>query len=258
VNIFFYAIQYLSYRFRSGNAHDIHSPFVFDLFNNVINDHTPYYGFDLIESVRDGLLISNEKINLVDFGTGRNNRRSSIRTIAKTSVKPKKYAQLLFRLINRFAAEHILEIGTSLGITTLYLSLPDKKNQVITLEGSLMTAEIAIKIFNRLKRSNIELLCGEFDETLPLAIQKLKRLDFIYFDGNHRKESTLSYFNKCKQFKTEESIFVFDDIHWSRSMHSAWEEIKNDKDVTISIDLFQLGIVFFRKGLPKQHFILKF
>ena len=254
----FYAGQYLSYRLKAGNAHDIHSPFVYDLYNNVINDHTPYYVYDLIESVRASQLISDEKINVIDYGTGKNNRKKRISTIAQSSVKPAKYAQLLFRLINHFSTEHILEMGTSLGITTLYLSLANIKNHVITLEGSPETAEVAIKNFKRLKRDNIELICGEFDETLPLALEKLKRIDLIYFDGNHRKENTLSYFNKCLQYKTDNSVFVFDDIHWSREMHAAWEEIKKNESVTISIDLFQLGIIFFRKGLPKQHFTLKF
>ncbi len=254
----FAATKYLHYLFSAATKHDVHSPFVFDLLNNVILDRTPFYGFDLIESVRSKNLLNNNKVRVIDFGTGKFQREQCISEIAGSSVKPKKYAQLLFRLVNYFAPENILEIGTSLGISTLYLSLPDKKNRIITLEGSPEIAAIAERNFKSLRRENITLICGEFDETLPKAIQSLPRLDFVYFDGNHRKESTLSYFRQCLGPISENSIFVFDDIYWSREMSEAWHEIKNNELVTISIDLYQFGIVFFKKGILKQHFMLRF
>ena len=109
-----------------------------------------------------------------------------------------------------------------------------------------------------MKRSNIEIIVGEFDESLPKALSKFKQLDLVFFDGNHQKIPTLSYFKKCLNLATENSIFIFDDIHWSREMESAWEEIKENASVTLSIDLFQLGLVFFRKGIVKQHFTLQY
>ena len=250
--------RYLKYHLRAKNAHDIHSPFVFDLLNNVILDKTPYYGFDFIDSIRSFHLLSKRKLNIIDFGTGKNQRKKLVSTIARTSVKPKKYAELLFRLVNKFSSENILEFGTSLGITTLYLSLPNKNNCIIILEGSPEIAEVARENFEKMKRSNIEIIVGEFDESLPKALSKFKQLDLVFFDGNHRKKPTLSYFNKCLNMATENSIFIFDDIHWSREMEAAWEEIKENTSVTLSIDLFQLGLVFFRKGVVKQHFTLRY
>ena len=254
----FAAGNFLKYQLRAKDSNDIHSPFVFDLLNSIILDKTPFYGFDLIESLRAQYLLSDTKINVTDFGTGNNQRKVLIRDIAMKAVKPKKYGQLLFRLVNKFSTENILEFGTSLGITSLYLSMPDKNNRVITLEGSYEIAAIAKEGFDKLKRKNIEIIVGEFDESLPKVFDKFKRLDLVFFDGNHRREPTLTYFEKCLKLITENSIFIFDDIHWSREMEMAWNEIKENPSVTVSIDLFQLGIIFFRKGMVKQHFTLQY
>lgn len=254
----FAAGKYIKYRLRAADAHDIHSPFVFDLFNNVIKDETPFYGFELIESLRSRHLLDIRTINITDYGTGNNKRQERICNIARKSVKSKKFAQLLFRLVNKFNPENILELGTSLGITTLYLSLPKKDSKIITLEGCPEVAALAINNFNKLKRTNIELICGDFKLTLPKALKNFSQLDMVFFDGNHRRDATLSYFYQCLNLATESSVFIFDDIHWSREMEQAWEEIKKHNSVSLTIDLYQLGIVFFQKGLAKQHFTLKY
>jgi predicted O-methyltransferase YrrM len=145
-----------------------------------------------------------------------------------------------------------------LGITTLYLSLPYSKNSVYTLEGSEEIAKIASANFKRLKRDNIHLLQGEFNETLPSALQTMGIVDFVYIDGNHKELPTLSYFEMCLKHAKQNSVFVFDDIHWSKEMESAWNKIKSHKSVTLSIDLYQFGIIFFRSGMTKEDFILKF
>ena len=257
MNRIFPAFKYLNYLINAKNAHHIHSPFVFELYKNVFHDKTPFYGFELIESLRARHLLNKQKIFIEDYGTGRKNRHQSICDIVKKSVKPKKYSQLLFRLANSFSSENILELGTSLGITSLYLSYPNKKSRVITLEGSPEIASLAQQNFNLLKRDNIELICGEFSQTLPQSLQKFTHLDMVYFDGNHRKNATLSYFQQCLNHINERSIFIFDDIHWNLEMENAWHEIKENKAVTLSIDLFQFGIVFFRNGIIKQHFTLR-
>jgi predicted O-methyltransferase YrrM len=173
-------------------------------------------------------------------------------------VKPEKYGQLLFRLVNHFKPKNILEIGTSLGITTLYLATPDTLSKVITLEGSEQTANVAALNFKMAEVKNIEIIRGEFSETLPAAIARLNTLDFVYFDGNHRREATLKYFKACLQRHNEESVFVFDDIYHSKEMFEAWKEIKEHSEVTLSLDLFSLGIIFFRRERIKQHFTLRF
>ena len=253
--------RYLRHKLLGLSPHGIHSPFVFDLFNKVILDETPFYFYEDIESLRAKLSLNDSIISVTDFGTGGQNhssRKLKVSFIAKNFLQSKKNAQLISRLLNHFRPTQILELGTSLGITTAYLALPHKMGDVITLEGCPETAKIAQQNFNSLGIKNIELICGEFEQSLPFALSKTNTLEFVYFDGNHQKESTLRYFKACLPQHTETSVFVFDDIHWSREMSEAWREIQNHEEVSLSLDLFHLGLIFFRKGLPKQHFILKF
>jgi predicted O-methyltransferase YrrM len=260
VDKLFSVSNFLKYRISGGTAHDVHSPFVFDMLNNVINDQTPFYCFGPIESLRAKLLLDERTIEVSDFGAGSTGEKvaKKVSTIAKKSLQNKKYAQLIFRLVNFSNAKHILELGTSLGTTSLYIANAAKKSHFISMEGCPEIAKIAKENFDRLKCKNIELVIGNFDERLPETLEKLDQVDLVYFDGNHRKKATLDYFNMCLTKKTNDSIFIFDDIYWSREMKTAWDEIIKNENVTISIDLFKLGIVFFRSGIPKQHFQLKF
>jgi predicted O-methyltransferase YrrM len=258
VNLLYTAGSFVKYRFKAENAHGIHSPFVYEFFNDVLNDPVPFYGFEMIESLRARLLLDKRKISVTDYGTGKRNRTERICDIAQRSLMQKKYAEMLFRIVNKYKPASILELGTSFGLTTLYISLPDKQNNIITLEGCPETSKIARENFKRLKRNNIELLEGEFSETLPKVLAKHSRTDLVIFDGNHQRKSTLDYFHQCLKVANENSIFVFDDIHWGKEMESAWQEIKENNAVTLTVDLFRLGIVFFKKEIVKQDFVLKY
>ena len=79
----------------------------------------------------------------------------------------------------------------------------------------------------------------------------------IVFDGNHRKEPTIDFFNRLVDIATSETVFIFDDIHWSKEMEEAWESIKADKRVRVTIDLFIFGVVLFRNEMSRQHFVLR-
>ena len=262
-------LKYIRYYLTAQTKHDIHSPFVFDLLTNIIEDKTPFYVYKNIEAVRSKMLLSTETIDVLDFGVGSESvdkkRKKKIKTIAKYSAKSEKYCFLLFRLVNHFQPQTILELGTSLGISTLYLASPNSKSKIITLEGCSQTAEVAKHNFEQLKLKNIEQVVGNFDETLKVVLEKYCKLqtancklDLVFFDGNHRKAPTIRYFEQCLNFSNENSVFIFDDIHWSQEMEEAWSAIKNHPQVTITIDLFFLGLVFFRGGISKQHFTLRF
>ncbi|MCX6275235.1 MAG: class I SAM-dependent methyltransferase [Bacteroidetes bacterium] len=261
MNQVFRSIEFLRHRLTAGDEHDIHSPFIYDLYTNIITENNAYYVFDKIESVRSKMLLSEEKILVQDFGTGgveQKQRVLKLSFIARHFVKPEKEARLLFRLVNFFRPLNILELGTSLGITTLYLATPNSKSKVVTIEGCPNTAAVAGKNFELAGITNIIQEVGEFSKSLPIALSHFKKIDFAYFDGNHRKDATLQYFNSCLQYHHADSIFVFDDIYWSKEMADAWNEIRNHPAVTVSIDLYSMGIVLFRDTLPKQHFKLRF
>ncbi len=257
----FFILRYLRYSWLAKTKYHIHSPFVYDLLTNIIEDPTPFYIYDKIESVRSQMLLSQEEINVTDFGTGGKkdqSRKLNLKYIASHYVKPAKYAQFLFRLINRFKPSSLVELGTSLGITAMYQASPNSNSTLITLEGCAETAAIAKRNFEKARVKNIQVFIGEFDKTLPQAIFKLQKLDYVFFDGNHREKATLKYFNQCLQAAHENSFFIIDDIHWSSGMQHAWKEIKKNSQVTVTIDLFYLGIVFFNKDQAKQDFVIRF
>ena len=256
-----FLLKYIKYRFQSDNEHGIHSPFIFELYNDVIVDQTPFYVYQDIESIRAKLLLTDLTINIEDHGAGSKVNASpqrKVKDIAKHTLKSPKYGQLLFRIVNRFKPAHILELGTSLGISTLYLATSNKKAKVTTVEGCPNTAKVAQVNFEKMRMKNIELVNATFESYLPQYLNQTPSLDMVFFDGNHQKAATLDYFDQCVVQVHAKSIFIFDDIHWSVEMEEAWEVIKKHPKVTSTVDLFFVGIVFFNTDLSKENFQLRF
>ena len=258
------AFKYLQYWLTSSNGrgHGIHSPFVFHFTKDVLNDNRSFYCFETIEALREELRQNQTVLTVEDFGAGSNFtkfKQRSVSSIAASALKTKKFSQLLFRMVNYYQPKTILELGTSLGITTSYLTCAKSDAKVITMEGSHAIASVAKQNFSQLGIQNVQLIEGNFDVTLSHTLQNLSSIDFAFVDGNHRKEPTLAYFQQLLQKQNEHSIFVFDDIHWSEEMEEAWNEIKSHAEITLTIDLFFIGLVFFRKeNKAKQHFVIRF
>jgi predicted O-methyltransferase YrrM len=258
------AIKYLDYLLRSANGrgHGIHSPFVFEFITRVMNDDTRYPEYEIAEDLRRKLLKDETVLTVEDLGAGSGiagSQHRSVSSIARHAAKPPKYARLLFRMIKFYKPSLILELGSSLGITTSYLSLADTDAKVITMEGAIEIAEKAKQHFSLLGLKRTELVTGNFDNTLPALLSDLPAVDFAFIDGNHRQEPTERYFRQLLTRVNNDSVFVFDDIHWSREMEAAWKSIRENPAVTCSIDLFFIGIVFFRKECKeKQHFAIRF
>ncbi len=255
-----YVNYYLSA--KNGKGHGMHSPFVFNFINNVLNDKREYYCFNQIEQLRQELKTDRSVLQIQDFGAGSRVTSSNTRpvaSIAKTAVKPRKYSQLFFRLAHHFKARNILELGTSLGITTSYLASASPACNVITHEGAAEVAEKAKANFKKLGLNNINLVVGNFDSTLGTSLASLNTIDLAYVDGNHRKAPTLNYFDLLLNKSHDNTVLVFDDIHWSREMEEAWSIIKQHNRVTTTIDLFFIGLVFFRKeNKEQQHFSVRY
>jgi predicted O-methyltransferase YrrM len=257
MNELFRIKEYLNYMANAKGIANIHSPFVYDFMKNVLRDKRTFYAYEEIEKQRSLLLLNDKKINHPNLGTATKSTKS-IRDVVKISVKPARQAQLLFRIAAYYKCKHIVEVGSSVGITTLYLASASEHSSVISLEGNVAIAEEAQKSFDALGKKNIQLLVGPFEHTLTQALPLLHPVDLIFFDGNHRKDATLHYYNAALQHSHEHSIFIFDDIHCSEEMKQAWNTIRNSSDVKMTIDIFHFGMVFFRRELSKQHFILQF
>ncbi len=257
-------IRYLRYYITASNSkgHGMHSPFVFSFITKVLNDDRQFYAYQTIEQLRAALLIDQQEILIEDFGAGSRLKKNNLRKvcdIARSSLKPKKFGQLLFRMVDHYAPNTILELGTSLGITTAYLASAKNATQVVTMEGAKNVAAVARKQFQKAGLHNIELVEGNFDETLTGTIQKMGKIDLAFVDGNHRYEPTVRYFRELLPAMHENAVLIFDDIHWSKEMEQAWDTIRKDSSVTLSIDLFYIGLVFFRtEQKVKQHFVIRF
>jgi predicted O-methyltransferase YrrM len=254
--------SYIKYLFRAGNQHAIHSPFLFSFYNRIIQpkkDENPDY--EVIQRLRKELLKSTEEIEILDLGAGsrinKTNKRQ-IRQIAKNAEKPEKFGKLFSRISSDLKPATILELGTSLGLTTAYFAKSAPTAQLITFEGCPETARHARENLDRLVVENCEIVVGNIDTTLPERLKSLKTVDIVYFDANHRYEPTVRYFEECLPYATSESLFIMDDIYWSDEMTKAWEYIKAHPSVTVTIDLFWIGLVFFRKEQVKEDFVLRF
>ena len=258
------AVKYLKHYLTASNGkgHGMHSPFVFEFITKVLNDKTVYPEYEKVEALRRQLLNDHTVLEVEDFGAGSvidKKSKRSISSITKNAAKSKKFGQLLFRIVKYYQPETILELGTSLGITASYLSLARPDAKLITMEGSKEIADVAKRNFRNLEIRNIEIIEGNFDNTLSSLITHLSSIDFAFIDGNHRQEPTERYFQQLLSKTNNDSILIFDDIHWSREMEAAWETIKNNPAVNCSIDLFFIGLVFFRKEFKeKQHFVIRF
>ncbi len=244
------AIKYLHYLLTAANGkgHGIHSPFLYDFTAQVLNAKDRPEVFRRIESLRGRLKRDNTALTVLDLGAGSvsdNKKIRKVSDIARMAAKPPKYGRLLHNIAAHYGARRILELGTSLGLSSAYMASAAGVEELLTLEGAPSILKAAEKNFNTLGMENIQTLCGDFEQTLPLALEKMTP-DLIFFDGNHRYEPTMRYFQACKKRTGMDAIFVFDDIHWSREMEDAWADIRRTPGVSCTIDLFFVGVVCFR------------
>lgn len=246
----------------NGKGHGVHSPFVYDMIRNVLMDQQHYPAYTIAEAYRKQLLGNDELLEIKDLGAGsrtQDTKRRKIAEIARSSAKSAKFGQLLYRLAHYYQYKNIIELGTSLGVTTTYLAGVGKEVRVITMEGADAVADVAQAHFNRSGFDKIKLIRGNFDHTLSAALISMPSIDLAFIDGNHRYGPTIRYVSQLLPALSEYSCLILDDIHWSAEMEEAWRDIIKLPEVTLSIDLFFIGMVFFRTDFYQpQHFAIRF
>ena len=257
-------LQYLRYLLRAKTRHSIHSPFVYAFIENILHDKIQYADYQTVERQVARLKQNRNVLEIVDFGAG--NAKGKYRTyfkrvqeVAKVSGITKRHGRLLYRLVRHYQPATMLEMGTSLGISTMYQAKGNANAQLTAIEGCASLAMIAQSSFDKTGCKNVSLKTAHFKTILPTLLTDLNNtLDYAFIDGDHTYEGTLHYFELIKKHIGDDSILVFHDIHWSKDMDKAWNELKQDPEVSISIDLYFMGILFFKKGLSKQDFVLRF
>lgn len=257
--IFFQLRNYIAHRCtaRSTKGHGIHSPFIYELATTVLPDKKPKW-CSQIEEIRRELLNDHRVIQINDLGAGSRvlvSNERKISDIAKFSLQKGKISRLLYRLAIHCRAKNILELGTSLGLTTAHLAQANVP--VTTIEGCNQIAQIAQSNFSRLGITNISLQIGNFDDLLPVYLQEHNDCNFVFVDGNHSYSATMRYYRQLINTLTIDSVIIFDDIYWSKEMTRAWSEIVADTSNQVTVDLFHIGIVFLREAQAKEHFKIR-
>ena len=246
----------------------MHSPTLFYLVRMIVYDDNAYYSFPLIEQQRARLLRSTATVQQQDYGTGAAAQpdgtpalvQRRVADIARTHLESPKIAQLLFRLVNHLTATQyppltIVELGTSLGITTAYLASPSERNRVLTFEGAPEIMDEAMQVWRALQLTNIEPVPGNIDDTLSAHCPE--RLDLAFIDANHSYEATMRYFRQLLPAAQQHSIIVVDDIYHSPQMTRAWQDIQALPQVTTTIDCYHIGIVLFNKHYLRKHYKIR-
>ena len=244
------AISFLKHWSKAKTRHGVHSPFVYRLLDEVIYDFRAKTVYQEIEQLRNDLEQDKSwKINA---------ESATVSHVTKKVPKPTKLIKLLYRLVADLNPGTIIELGTSFGITTAYLAKAAPGGRLVSILENSEALAIAKENLQKLNISNVELLFGNSDYLLPKLLEGIPELDLILIDGNHSRDAILNYFKSCLPKMSEHSMMVFEDIYRSREMKSAWEEIKSNTEVSVTIDLFWIGFVFVRRAQRKEDFFIRF
>jgi predicted O-methyltransferase YrrM len=250
---------YLFSRHRKG--HGIHSPFIFNLVSEVFNNKPEESIVKKVEKMRSDLRRDRRIIKFTDYGAGSLKlkcKERRVSDIVRYSAVRTYYGQLLSKLAKMNNGKSIIEFGTSLGISTMYMALGAPLSRVFTMEGCNEVAAIARTNFELCEINNVDLSIGRFEDVLDDILMKAEVPGMVFVDGNHLKEPVLKYIKRLKEIMDDDTILIVDDIHYSKEMEEAWDGIKQSEDVSVTIDILQMGLVFFRKGMSKQSYIIKY
>ncbi len=258
LKMWYQIISYIKFLLKSKNQHGIHSPFVYNLVTKCFYDSTEHSDYSKIKSYRDSLLKNSQIIEITGFGSGSrifNSDKRAIKDIAKTSGTTLKRAQLLNRLVAYFDSKNVLELGTSLGIGTVSMALAKLEAKIVSIEGCPAISNFTKAQIEKFQIENVILKTGPFAEIIPTL--ENRHWDLVFFDGHHDKDATLNYFEQILPNTHNDTVFIFDDIHWSKGMAEAWEIIKEHPKVRVTMDTFFWGFAFFRKEQVKEDFVIR-
>ncbi|MEQ9404965.1 MAG: hypothetical protein RIM99_15340 [Cyclobacteriaceae bacterium] len=247
-------LSYLSFLKKAKGPHSLHSPFVFTLYKEVIKPSS-HFRLKKIEGLRRSLRNNHQLIDAIDFKTN-TSKRKTLSSIAGSSLSSAKFSAFLHLLINHLHSNIILETGTSLGINTLYLATAGG-TKTVTIEGSIILAELAKKQFERMGASDILIESGDVNKIFQSVVVRHEP-DFVFLDADHRGATILNQVEILLQNEMKPRCIVIHDIYWSKDMNETWKRLVKDERFNLTIDIFQAGLIFSGKNMEKQHFTLRF
>ena len=253
----FLTLEYINYRWNAKVRPGIDSSFTSDFVEVCLRQKVGSEDSKYLKNLFQKLIQDASIIEIQDFGAGSKKlgARRKISSIFKTSSSKGKYGELLYRLSMHYQPKEILELGTSLGVGASYFALGSKESNITTVEACTNTRIVAQKHLEKLSnvQSEINTFTGFLDQ-----LSKERQFDMIFIDGHHDGKALLTYFERLQKHSHDETIFILDDIRWSDSMKSAWEEICEDSRFHLTIDLFRVGIVVRHNQQNKEHFIIRY
>jgi len=256
--MWFKAKAFLKFLWYSKNQHGIHSPFVYHLITKCFYNKDDFKVYKLWDTLQQQALSSEEILEVKDVGAGSKVFKGSVRPVSKIAKYvsiSRKRARLMIRLVDYLSVKNALELGTSIGLGSVGIAGNQKVN-LKTIEACSATSAFAQRQFDKLKLTKITSVNSSFAESLA-RLKSEEKFDLVFIDGHHDGTATLNYFESLLKHKHNDTLFIFDDIHWSPSMEMAWESIKAHDEVQVTIDTFQWGLVFFRKEQVKQDFAIR-
>jgi len=250
---------YLRYAYRAKNAHRVHSPFVFDLYSKHLLNPAACNTLDSLEELRTTLLKNTSPIHTTPLGAPSKTIKTNITSVSeivKGSVITAKWSRILFRLIQALQPNSILELGSSIGFSSVLLHKAAPNAKIHTIEGQLEVSAFAKTFIQQHTSKNVQLHAGVFEHILPKVCVEHGPFDFVYLDGDHRSQALIHNIKTLLPHLSSNACILIDDIHWSSDMEKAWRNLYSNSRFMLSIDLFRMGLLFCGHRRVKEHFTL--
>jgi len=248
-------LDFLSFYLKAKTVYKVPSPFLYHFFTEVLDDDRDFYVFSDLQLLRQRLSKDKRRLLIEDLGAGSRKTKTKnpkLKDILANAVSPQWQLEWLFKICETYQPKYILELGSSLGLSTIALGSANQSAKLISIEGSEALHEIAQLNINEFGLKNCELRCGSFDQVLPEALSALGRVDLAFLDGNHKKTPTVQYFEQILPYCHDQTILILDDIYWSEEMKEAWKLLQSRSEVSLSIDLFYFGLLFFSPDFKEK------
>jgi hypothetical protein len=240
-------------RARHRRGHGIHSPFLFHLITEVVEDKRKLPEYEFVKKLKNKaiqLLDNCSDASFTNVYQQFNLALSNPHQLYKKVELPFRYAKVVFRLIREFKPSVIANYGPTFGVNLALMAIADNNSIVYQLINDASCNTISKELLNDSAISNIRF----FHEDSVLTSSP----EFIYVNYPGNPGRSRSVIQIILENHGADDVLIIRGIHESAEMEIYWMEVIESGSVHVSLDLFEIGIVLFRKGLQKENFIHRF